>query len=76
LQLRHILKLQGRIHEAEAFYLRAVALDPLLPYPLDEVGGLDWSEAHLFELRRIIEPEIADAASSVSVNIAAERHCR
>jgi tetratricopeptide (TPR) repeat protein len=60
LQLGHILKLQGKIDEAKAFYLRAFALDPSMPYPLDELGGLGWSEQDLGELRQLVEPAPAN----------------
>src|SRR5262252_3198758 len=43
LQLGHVLKLQGKSEEAETSYLRAFALDPLTPYPLQELKGLGWS---------------------------------
>jgi hypothetical protein len=51
LQLGHVLKLQGKSEEAQAAYLRAVALDPSLPHPPDELRGLGWSEAQIAELR-------------------------
>jgi lipopolysaccharide biosynthesis protein/GT2 family glycosyltransferase len=60
LQLGHILKLQGKIDKAEAFYLRAFAFDPSMPYPLEELGGLGWSEAQLSELRSILGTDAAD----------------
>ena len=62
LQLGHVLKLQGKTEEAQAAYLRAFALDPSVPYPLQELRGLGWFEAHLFELRRILGTEAAEAA--------------
>ena len=43
LQLGHALKLQGRIDEAAAAYLRAAALDPVLHHPRDELIGLGWT---------------------------------
>ena len=52
LQLGHVLKLQGRIEEAQVAYLHAFALDPMLPSLLLELSGLGWSEAALAELRR------------------------
>jgi O-antigen biosynthesis protein len=45
LQLGHVLKLQGKTGEAKASYLRAFALEPTVPYPLQELSGLGWSEA-------------------------------
>lgn len=51
LQLGHVLKLQGRPDEAKKAYLHAFAFDPALPYPLEELRGLGWSEAELTELR-------------------------
>jgi lipopolysaccharide biosynthesis protein/GT2 family glycosyltransferase len=60
LQLGHVLKLQGNTEEAQAAYLRASALDPSIPYPLAELSGLGWSEAHLSELRGMLDTGIAD----------------
>jgi hypothetical protein len=54
LQLGHVLKLQGKIEEAQAAYLRAFVLDPLLPHPLEELRGLGWSEAQVAELQRTL----------------------
>jgi lipopolysaccharide biosynthesis protein len=54
LQLGHILKLRGKTEEAEAAYLRAVALDSVMPYPLDELLGLGWSSLQLSELRALL----------------------
>ena len=54
LQLGHVSKLQGKTEEAEASYLRAFALDPSTPYPLQELEGLGWSEAHLCELQDML----------------------
>jgi GT2 family glycosyltransferase/glycosyltransferase involved in cell wall biosynthesis len=62
LHLGHVLKLQGKTDEAEASYLRAFALDPSITYPLQELSGLGWSEAHLFELRSMIGSEAPDAS--------------
>jgi GT2 family glycosyltransferase/glycosyltransferase involved in cell wall biosynthesis len=56
LQLGHVLKLEGKTEEARAAYLRAFALDPSMPYPLDELGGLGWSELDLAELKKLVEP--------------------
>jgi GT2 family glycosyltransferase/tetratricopeptide (TPR) repeat protein len=53
LQLGHVLKLQQKMPAARAAYLRAFALAPTLPYPLDELAGLGWSEAQLGHLRRL-----------------------
>jgi tetratricopeptide (TPR) repeat protein len=64
LQLGHVLKLQGEIEEAEASYLRAFVLDPSMPYPLDELGRLGWTEAHIAELRRMIASDTHPAATS------------
>ena len=54
LQLGHVLKLQGKTNEAEASYLRAFALDPSIPYPLQELSRLGWSETQTAELRGLI----------------------
>jgi tetratricopeptide (TPR) repeat protein len=54
LQLGHVLKLQGKTNEAEAAYLRAFALDPAMPYPLQELRGLGWSETHMVELQGLL----------------------
>jgi hypothetical protein len=54
LQLGHVLKLQGKTNEAEASYLRAFALDPSIPYPLQELSRLGWSEIQTAELRGLI----------------------
>jgi glycosyltransferase involved in cell wall biosynthesis/SAM-dependent methyltransferase len=61
LQLGHILKLQGKTEEAEASYLRAFALDPSMPYPLEELGGLGWSGAHLFELEEMLGSDVSNS---------------
>jgi hypothetical protein len=47
LQLGHALKLQGRIDEAAAAYLRSAALDPMLHHPRDELIGLGWTGARI-----------------------------
>jgi lipopolysaccharide biosynthesis protein/GT2 family glycosyltransferase/tetratricopeptide (TPR) repeat protein len=65
LQLGHVLKLQGKIEEAQAAYLRAVALDPSMPYPLQELSGLGWSEAQMAELRGLVGPNLPPASSPV-----------
>jgi hypothetical protein len=54
LHLGHVLKLRGKRNEAEASYLRAFALDPAMPYPLQELGGFGWSEAEMAELRHLV----------------------
>jgi hypothetical protein len=54
LQLGHVLKLHGKTEEAQAAYLRAFALDPSVPYPVEELGGLGWSEAQVTELRGLL----------------------
>jgi tetratricopeptide (TPR) repeat protein len=58
LQLGHVLKLQSKTEEAQACYLHALALDSSMPYPLDELGTLGWSEEALSELQRMIGREI------------------
>jgi tetratricopeptide (TPR) repeat protein len=71
LQLGHVLKMQGKEEDAEASYLRAFALDPSKPYPLQELSRLGWSEGELSELRtwvgfdhlRALHPGHPDAAS-------------
>jgi GT2 family glycosyltransferase/glycosyltransferase involved in cell wall biosynthesis len=60
LQLGHVLKLQGKTEEAQAAYLRAFALDPAMPYPLQELKGIGWSEVQLSELRSMIGSEAPD----------------
>jgi tetratricopeptide (TPR) repeat protein len=60
LQLGHVLKLQGKIEEAQAAYLRAFALDPSMPYPLQELRGLGWSEAQTAGLRGAVAPNLRD----------------
>jgi lipopolysaccharide biosynthesis protein/glycosyltransferase involved in cell wall biosynthesis/tetratricopeptide (TPR) repeat protein len=60
LQLGHALKLQGKTEEAQAAYLRAFALDPLPPHPLEELGGLGWSEVQAAELRAMAAGRIGD----------------
>src|SRR5215469_11694060 len=62
LQLGHVLKLQSKIDEAEASYLRAFALDPSMPYPLKEIGGLEWSEVQVDELKALVEWQNTNAS--------------
>jgi GT2 family glycosyltransferase len=57
LQLAQVLRLQGKTNDAEASYLCAFALDPSMPYPLQELGGLGWSAVQLSELQRLAERE-------------------
>ena len=64
LQLGHILKLKGKTDEAEALYLRALALDPSKPNPLEELRGLGWAEAQISELLTLVRPDRAEAPSS------------
>jgi Glycosyltransferase family 9 (heptosyltransferase)/Tetratricopeptide repeat len=64
LQLGHVLKLQGKTDDARSAYLRAVALDPSTPHPLDELRGLGWSEAHISELLTLVELGGAEAQHS------------
>jgi tetratricopeptide (TPR) repeat protein len=64
LQLGHVLKLQVKPDDARAAYLRAFALDPELPYPIDELGGLGWSEAELSELRGFAQEGDRDLSGS------------
>jgi Rhamnan synthesis protein F/Tetratricopeptide repeat len=64
LQLGHVSKLQGKTEEAEASYLRAFALDPSAPYPLQELEGLGWSEAHLCELQDMLATDGIETHSS------------
>jgi tetratricopeptide (TPR) repeat protein len=60
LQLGHVLKLQAKSEEAKASFLRAFALDPSMPYPLDELGRLGWSHAELSELQNFVLPNDDD----------------
>jgi len=55
LQLGHVLKLQCRIEEARAVYLRALVLDPSLDSASSELTLLGWSDAHFSELRAIFD---------------------
>ena len=68
LQLGHVLKLQGKTEEAQAAYLRAFALDPSMPYPLQELSGLGWSERKLSELRAMVQSDDREAARSEPLN--------
>jgi GT2 family glycosyltransferase/tetratricopeptide (TPR) repeat protein len=47
LQLGHVLKLQGKTEEAEAAYLRALALDVSLAAAAHELANLGWTKEHL-----------------------------
>lgn len=60
LQLGHVLKLRGKTEEAKASYLRAFALDPSLPYPLQELSGLGWADEQIAELIRLVRPTSLD----------------
>jgi hypothetical protein len=60
LQLGHVLKLLGKREEAKASYLRAFVLDSTLPHPLEELGGLGWSDAELSELKNFVLPNHGD----------------
>ena len=53
--LGHILKIQRKKDAAQAAYLRAVALDPSLEGVFNEFVQLDWSEAHVSELRNMLQ---------------------
>jgi tetratricopeptide (TPR) repeat protein len=63
LQLGHVLKLQGKTEEAKASYLRAFALDPSMPDPLQELSGLGWSEAEMAGLRGLVGSNLPPASS-------------
>jgi tetratricopeptide (TPR) repeat protein len=52
--LGHILKIQRKKVAAQAAYLRAVALDPSLEGVFSEFAQLDWSDAHVSELRSML----------------------
>jgi glycosyltransferase involved in cell wall biosynthesis len=54
LQLGHVLKLQGKIEEARAAYLRAITLDSSLQSAAFELTQFGWSEAHFSELHRML----------------------
>ena len=64
LQLGHVLKLQGKVEEAKASYLRAFALGPTLPHPLQELQELGWSEAQLSELLTLVRAEARTTLSA------------
>jgi tetratricopeptide (TPR) repeat protein len=66
LQLGHVLKLQGKTEEAAAAYLRAFALDPSTPYPLQELSGLGWSEDQMAALRGLVGSSSTPPATSTS----------
>jgi GT2 family glycosyltransferase/glycosyltransferase involved in cell wall biosynthesis/tetratricopeptide (TPR) repeat protein len=66
LHLGHVLKLQGKTDEAEAFYLRALVLDPSMPYPLQELSGLGWPELRMAELRGLVS---SDSAPPLAANL-------
>jgi SAM-dependent methyltransferase len=66
LQLGHVLKLRGKAEQAQAAYLRAFALDPSKSYPLDELRGLGWSEAHIAEVRELAAAKTACTTGSAS----------
>jgi glycosyltransferase involved in cell wall biosynthesis len=68
LQLGHVLKLQGKTNDAEAAYLRAFALTPSMPYPLQELSGLGWSEPQLSELRGMLGTDTVDPLVSASAD--------
>jgi tetratricopeptide (TPR) repeat protein len=52
--LGYILRTQGKNDAARAAYLRAIALDPSLEGVFSEFAQLDWSEAHVSELRNML----------------------
>jgi tetratricopeptide (TPR) repeat protein len=64
LQLGYVLKIQGKKEEARAAFLRAVALDPSLNGVSHEFGQLGWSQAHLSELRGMLDPSLKAGESS------------
>jgi lipopolysaccharide biosynthesis protein len=66
LQLGHALKLQGK-SEAKDAYLRACALDPAAPQPFEELRGLGWSEAELFELCCMLGTDSIEAVGRSSL---------
>ncbi len=68
LQLGHALKLQGKTEEAQAAYLRAFARDPSLPYPLQELSGLGWSEAEVTELQVLSAPYAVGSLAGAPAN--------
>jgi glycosyltransferase involved in cell wall biosynthesis len=81
LQLGHALKLQGKTEDAQAANLRAFVLDPSMPYPLQELSGLGWSEAQLSELQGFVGSDGSEApqteiAELTSVPAPAEREAQ
>jgi hypothetical protein len=69
LQLGHVLKLQGKTEDAQASYLRSFALDPSMPYPVEELYRLGWSELQVTELRGLLADRAPLAiASDVAEN--------
>ncbi|SRR5271170_3303065 len=66
LQLGHVLKLQGRKEAAEAAYMRAFAINPSMPCPLQELSGLGWSEAQIAELVRLVRRSSQDPSIGLS----------
>src|SRR5438034_8739989 len=74
LQLGHALKLQGKTEEGKASYLRAFALDPSMPYPLQELSGLGWSETYLSELKGMVSRDIANPVPLASENGTSVKH--
>jgi GT2 family glycosyltransferase len=64
LQLGHILKLQGKTEEAQAAYLRALAMNPAMPYPQEELRRLGWLEAQISELLTLVRPNGGEAPCS------------
>ncbi len=51
------MKIQGKRDQAEASYLRAVARAPSLAHGLRELTAVGWSQAHLSELRTLLDPD-------------------
>jgi GT2 family glycosyltransferase len=68
LQLGHVLKLQGKSEEAQAAYLRAFALDPEMPYTLQELAGLGCSENWIAELVALIKKQKSDTSAPTGAN--------
>lgn len=66
LQLGHVLKVQGKIEEAQAAYLKALALDFSLNDASFELMHLGWKSAHLSELRRITGMDVAETVDASS----------
>jgi hypothetical protein len=63
-----VLKLQGKTEEAPAAYLRAYALDQSTPHPLEELGGLGWSETLITELLGFVADGLPVIAPRVAGN--------